>query len=206
MNGDREIRLGEPTHIEEEVDALVERARAGDVSAFERLARRVYERVHRWALAKTGDPDDADDVAQEALLRMHRHIGGFDGRSAFTTWLYQVTRSAAADLYRRRSKRLRLAEKAMKVAPPQAHDPRDSRATADERRAAGLVRLFLEELSERQREVFDLCDLQGYAPVEVSEMLELEPVTVRSHLFRARTAIRGRILESHPELVEDYVD
>lgn len=208
MNGDRESRLGEPKHIDgdEGIDALVERARAGDESAFDRLARRFYGRIHRWALAKTGDLDDAEDVAQEALLRMHRYMDGFDGRSAFSTWLYQVTRSAAADMHRRRSRRLRLVEKAKREAPPEAHDPRDSAASTDERRAAALVRAFLDELSERQREVFDLCDLQGYAPSEVSEMLELEPVTVRSHLFRARTAIRKRILESHPKLVEDYVD
>jgi len=204
VNEDREIRLGEPTHTEEGLDALIERARAGDESAFEGLARRFYERIHRWALAKTGAPDDADDVTQEALVRLYRHIGKFDGRSAFTTWLYQVTRSAAADLHRKRSRRLRLAEKAKREAPPTAHDPRDEGAGRDERRVAGLVRTFLEELSERQREVFDLCDLQGYAPAEVGAMLELKPVTVRSHLFRARATIRKRILESHPELVEDY--
>ena len=198
--------MSEPSQMDEGVDALVRRAQAGDESSFERLARRFYERIHRWALAKTGDPDDADDVAQEALVRLHRHIGRFDGRSAFTTWLYQVTRSAAADLHRKRSRRLRLAEKVKREAPPAAHDPREEGADPDERRAASLVRTFLDELSERQREVFDLCDLQGHAPAEVSEMLELEPVTVRSHLFRARAAIRKRILESHPELVEDYGD
>lgn len=198
--------MSEPTQIEEGIDALVRRAQAGDVAAFERLARRFYERIHRWALAKTGDPDDADDVTQEALVRLHRHIGKFDSRSAFTTWLYRVTGSAAADLHRKRSRRLRLAEKANGEAGPQSHDPRDRGADRDERRAADLVRTFLEELSERQREVFDLCDLQGFAPAEVSRMLDLEPVTVRSHLFRARAAIRERILESHPELVEGYGD
>ena len=197
--------MGEPTRIEEGVDALVRRARAGDESAFERLAARFYERIHRWALAKTGDRDDADDATQEALIRMHKHIRGFDGRSAFTTWLYRVTASAAADLHRKRSRRSALAERMRRSASPQSHDPRGS-ATVDEGRAVDLVRTFMEELSERQREVFDLCDLQGFAPAEVSEMLELEPVTVRSHLFRARAALRTRILESHPELVEGYGD
>lgn len=198
--------MGEPTRIDEGVDALVRRTQAGDELAFERLARRSYERIYRWALAKTGDPDDADDVAQETLVRLHKHIDKFDGRSAFTTWLYQVTRSAAADLHRKRSRRLRLAEKAKGQAPTQTHEPRAQGPGLDERRATSLVRTYLEELSERQREVFELCDLQGYAPVEVGEMLELEPVTVRSHLFRARAAIRKRILESHPELVEGYGD
>ncbi|NIR45806.1 MAG: RNA polymerase sigma factor [Gemmatimonadetes bacterium] len=197
--------MSEPTSIDEGVIALVERASAGDESAFESLARRYYERIHRWALARTGDPDDADDVAQEALLRMHRHLSSFDGRSRFTTWLYQVTRSAAADLHRKRGRRRRLHEKAKRNADPTTVDPRsDETNRHDERRAMGLVQTFLQELSERQREVFDLCDLQGYGPAEVSEMLEMEPVTVRSHLFRARKTMRKKILESAPELVEGY--
>jgi RNA polymerase sigma-70 factor (ECF subfamily) len=195
--------LSEPTRIDEGVQALVRGAQTGDEEAFERLVRRYYDQIHRWALARTGDPDDADDVVQEALVRLHRHLPSFDGRSQFTTWLYQVTRSAAGDLHRKRSRRQRLADKAVSLAGPAAVDPREVETT-DERQAAGLVKTFLQELSERQREIFDLCDLQGYGAAEVSAMLEMEPVTVRSHLFRARKAIRKRILEHHPELVEGY--
>jgi RNA polymerase sigma-70 factor (ECF subfamily) len=195
--------LSEPTRIDEGVPALVRGAQTGDEAAFERLVRRYYDRIHRWALARTGDADDADDVVQEALVRLHRHLPGFDGRSQFTTWLYQVTRSAAGDLHRKRSRRQRLADKAVRLAGPVAEDPREVETT-DERQAAGLVKTFLQELSERQREIFDLCDLQGFGAVEVSAMLGMEPVTVRSHLFRARKTIRKRILESHPQLVEDY--
>ncbi|UCC73473.1 MAG: RNA polymerase sigma factor [Gemmatimonadota bacterium] len=198
--------MSEPTRIDESIAALVRRAQAGEEAAFETLVRRHYEQVHRWALARTGDRDDADDVTQEVLVRLHRHIGGFDGRSQFTTWLYQVTRSAAADLHRKRARRDRLALKLNRESGPAAHDPRGEADAADERRAAGLVRTFLEELSERQREVFDLCDLQGLGAVEVSAMLKMEPVTVRSHLFRARKAIRRKILENCPELVEGYGD
>jgi RNA polymerase sigma factor (sigma-70 family) len=62
----------------------------------------------------------------------------------------------------------------------------------------------MQKLSDRQREVFDLVDLQGFSTVEVSAMLKMEPVTVRSHLFRARKAIRKKILDNYPELVEGY--
>lgn len=197
--------MSEPTHRDESDALLVRRAQAGDQAAFEGLVRRFYERIHRWALARTGDPDDADDVTQAVLVKLHRHLGGYDRRSRFTTWLYQVTRTAAADLHRKRQRRQRLALKARRereaVAAP---DPRREGRSLDERRAAEVVMTFLGELSDRQREVFDLCDLQGYAPSEVGEMLGMEPVTVRSHLFRARKIIRRRILEDHPELVEGY--
>ena len=198
--------MSELTRIAEGISALVRGAQAGDEAAFEQLVRRFYEQIHRWALARTGDRDDADDVTQEALVRLHRHLAGFDGRSAFSTWLYQVTGSAAADLHRKRARRERLTLKLVREARPEAEDPRVEESVTDERRASALVRAFLGELSNRQREVFDLCDLQGFGPVEVSDMLGMEPVTVRSHLFRARKAIRRRILESCPELVEGYGD
>lgn len=193
-----------PTRIDDNDSALIRGARAGDEAAFEDLVRCYYERIYRWALARTGDRDDADDVTQEVLVRLHRHIGGFDGRSQFATWLYQVTRSAAADLHRKRTRRDRLAFRVRQQPPAASRDPRQQEDEADDRRASDLVKMFLEKLSERQREIFDLVDLQGLSTVEVSAMLKMEPVTVRSHLFRARKAIRKRILESHPELVEGY--
>ena len=196
--------MSELTRIDESLSALIRGAKAGDEAAFEGLVRRHYEQIYRWALARTGDRDEADDVTQETLVRLHRHIGGFDGRSAFSTWLYQVTRSAAADLHRKRSRRERLALNVKHESPAVAIDPREDEETTDERRASDLVKTFLEKLSERQREIFDLVDLQGFSTVEVSAMLKMEPVTVRSHLFRARKAIRRKILESHPVLVEGY--
>ncbi len=210
--------MSEPIRIDESLSALVREAQAGDESAFERLVRGgdepaferlvrlFYERVHRWALARTGDRDEADDVTQETLVRLHRSLPSFDGRSRFTTWLYQVTRSAAADLHRKQARRARLFSKLKGQLPAQPIDPRVNEVVADERRAGDLVKAFLEQLSERQREIFDLVDLQGFSTVEVSAMLKMEPVTVRSHLFRARRAIRTKILESHPELVEGYGD
>ncbi len=198
--------MSELARIDESVSALIRGAKAGDKAAFEGLVRRHYEQIYRWALARTGDRDEADDVTQETLVRLHRHIASFEGRSALSTWLYQVTRSAAADLQRKRRRRERLALKLKQGSAAAATDPRDDEGLTDERRASDLVKAFLEELSDRQREVFDLVDLQGYSTVEAGAMLKIEPVTVRSHLFRARRAIRRRILESHPELVEGYSD
>ena len=196
--------MSELTRIDETLSALIRGAKAGEEAAFEGLVRRHYEQIYRWALARTGDRDEAEDVTQETLVRLHRHIGSFDGRSAFSTWLYQVTRSAAADLHRKRSRRERLALKVKQESQEVAIDPRANEGTADDKRASDLVQTFLEKLSERQREIFDLVDLQGFSTVEVSAMLRMEPVTVRSHLFRARKAIRKKIMESHPELVEGY--
>ena len=67
-------------------------------------------------------------------------------------------------------------------------------------RMVELVRTYLEELPTRQREVLDLVDMQGFAPAEVAEMLDLNAATVRTNLFKARRAVRKKVLERHPEL------
>src|SRR5690606_34055962 len=92
---------------------------------------------------------------------------------------------------------------------PQGHTPREVAEPALEGSidAARIARIVLErfrELPDRQREVFDLVDLQGHTPAEVAELLGLEPVTVRTNLLRARRAIRRKILECHPRLLEEY--
>ena len=178
------------------------------------------DRVQRWALVRTGDLDEAEDVTQEVLLRMDRYLETFDGRARFTTWLYRVTANTAASRRRRRVREravggagaLREGETSGTGLPTTI--ARERAASADpalaaldrieSKRLAALVRHFFEELPARQREVFDLADLQGHAPAEVAEMLELHPGTVRTHLHRARRTIRKRMLEVHPEL-EDRV-
>jgi RNA polymerase sigma factor (sigma-70 family) len=67
-------------------------------------------------------------------------------------------------------------------------------------RVVGMIGCFLLELPVRQRELFDLIDLQGFTPAEVAEMLDMHPGTVRVHLFRARKRIRGWLLEHGSDL------
>lgn len=190
---------------DERLARLIADARAGDDRAFETLVRRCYDRIYRWALVRTGAPDDADDVAQETLMRMYRYLATYDGRARFTTWLYRLVANAAADLHRDRARRARGRRDYQRHGPVAIAGPVDpDRPAIDEARALARLEAFLGVLSDRQRQAFDLVDLQGYSPAEAAEMLELEPGTVRTHLFRARRTIRRRMLEEHPELVEGY--
>lgn len=197
--------MSERSRKDEGWAGLIERAQAGEAGAFDTLVERCRGRIHRWALVRTGDPDAAEDVAQDALVKLHRYLPRFDGRARFTTWLYHIVRTAAAESRRRET---RLEAKARRLhrevgADASVRDLAD-RAEIDDRRAADLVRAFFEELPERQRQAFDLVDLQGFDTVEAAAMLEVKPVTVRTHLLRARRTIRERVLETHPELVEGY--
>jgi RNA polymerase sigma-70 factor (ECF subfamily) len=183
--------------------ATVRAAKGGDPDALEEVVRRLYPLVSKWALIKTGNPEDAQDVTQETMIRVSKYIGRFDERSRVSTWAYQVTSNAAADHHRRSRRHLRLAQDGDAGAGQRTEAPVAAQAL-DDKAAAGLVRAFFQELPERQREVFHLTDLQGYRSSEVAEMLGMNPATVRGHLLRARRFIRRKILEANPMLVEAY--
>ncbi len=192
-----------PTPPDEGLEALVRKAQSGDEVAFRRLVERCYRQVYRWALVRTGDADDADDVTQTVLVRLSTHLGRYHGRSRFTTWLYRVTANAAGGFFRRSAARRRAVDRArqqMEGPAVVSSDPLAEIHTAD---VAGIVRDFFNTLPARQRDVLDLADLQGLGPAEIAELLDMNPVTVRAHLFRARRTLRTRMLEQHPGLLED---
>lgn len=181
-------------------ETLAEAAAEGDARAFERLVRRYHTRIHRWALVVTGDPDEADDVVQETFLRMQRSLHQYRGEAGFTAWLYRVTRSVALDRLRRTARRDRRRRRFAGWLGDGAPAPEapDVVGRIEARRLAGHVRHFLQHLPLRQREAFDLVDLQGHTPSEAAELLELNAGTVRAHLCRARRALRARLVEVEP--------
>jgi RNA polymerase sigma-70 factor (ECF subfamily) len=170
--------------------------------AVERLVRRGYQQVFRWALVQTGDPDDADDVTQDVLVVLHRRLKTYSGEARFTSWLFRVTRNAALQHGRRAGRFLRIRRKVREVSVAE-HETDGRAARLDGSRAAAIVQELLGELPARQREVFDLADLQGHSPTEVAEMLGMKAVTVRANLCKARRALRQTLVERHPKLVEE---
>ena len=195
--------MTEPRNPETDLPFLIRQARGGDPSAFERLAGAYRDRMYRWALVRTGDEDDAEDATQEALVRLHRGLGKFDGKSRFETWLYAVVRSAAADVRRSKGKALRLRERfAVRRAGEVAAEPHPVVDGLESQRIESLVRVFLDSLPARQREAMDLVDLQGVEQVEAATRLGVSPATLRTHLFRARRTIRARLLAVEPGIKE----
>lgn len=191
------------SHSDEDdiLGALVGSAKQGSAAAFTELADRIRARVRYWAARVVQDEDDADDVAQQVLLKLHLRIREFEGRSRFTTWLYRLTVNTALNrrrLDRRRSHLLRRASE-----PPSTMMP-DVDTQAEKDRLAVLVRACVSELSDREREVFQMADLKGMSTVQIAAALGLRPVSVRATLSRARRRIRIRMLEQHRQLLEEY--
>ena len=177
-----------------EILDLARRAGKGERGARERLAGALRPLVCRWALVMTGDPDDAEDVAQLVLMKALSSIASFDGRSRVTSWVYRITRNASLDHQRARRQEQRLAEKAEWLAEAQAAELEDPLDEIEMKRTLRLIRALVTELPMMQREVFDLVDLQGLRPKEAARLLGMNPNTLRVHLIRARRRMRKEML------------
>jgi RNA polymerase sigma-70 factor (ECF subfamily) len=196
----RELPISQPDE-DDILGALVGRTKQGSAAAFTELAERVRVRVRQWAARVVRDDDDADDVAQQVLLKLHLRIREFEGRSRFSTWLYRMTVNTALNrrrVDRRRTELLRgTAESPVTTMP-------DIALHEEQEHLSALVRACLSDLSAREREVFEMADLKGMSATEIASRLGVQPVSVRATLSRARRRIRIRMMEQHRHLLEDY--
>lgn len=174
---------------------LVGAAREGDERAFEMLLRRHEGRVLR-VLRLLGVPhSDREDVAQEVFVRVFRHLAGFRAGHTFEGWLYRITVNAVHDQRRRHLRRNR------READWESHagDPADPAPgpgeIADGRDRRRSLEVALTRLSERERAVFVLCEMEGLESGRVAAALGITSVTVRRHLGRARRRLQ-RLLAS----------
>lgn len=172
-------------------DELVAAARAGDRRALERLLDRHAQRVYALCRRVLSNPDDALDATQEALIAIARGITRFDGRSAFTTWMYRVATNAALDEGRRSSRR--------PIPTETLAEPVASGSSVDERVATGIdVEAALATVPEEFRTAIvlrDACDLD-YS--EIAEILGVPIGTVRSRISRGRKALAAALGNLHP--------
>jgi RNA polymerase sigma-70 factor, ECF subfamily len=169
-------------------DALAAAAAKGDRAALESLLRRHASLVNAVCRRVLGNPEDALDAAQEALLAIARKIHTFDGRSRFSTWCYRVATNAALDEARRRARR--------PVAVEFLPEPRAGSRSIDDLVADQLdVDAALRHLSPDHRAAVALRDLVGLDYAEIGEVLGIPPGTVRSRIARGRAALADHLAE-----------
>src|SRR5436190_14680003 len=113
---------------------LVASAKAGDKAAFEELVSQTHRRVYTLAYRLVGDRFDAEDVAQEAYLRMFRGLSGFREEARFETWMYRIVTNSAINLLRRRGRSEELVDEdtVAELPSPDAVSPADQAADRDE--------------------------------------------------------------------------
>jgi RNA polymerase sigma-70 factor (ECF subfamily) len=166
---------------------LVRRAKGGDEAAFRRLVERHGARAHALALRILRSASDAEEVAQDAFVRAWRALPGFRGESAFSSWLYRIVARRAFDRAAvLKGRRAREADIEMVEDLPAASTGPDPEARERSRR---LERL-LAALPEVPRTVVTLYYLEDRSVDEVARTLHMPENTVKTHLSRARAALR----------------
>jgi RNA polymerase sigma-70 factor (ECF subfamily) len=180
--------------------ALIERCRAGDVTAFEPLVEKYRQRVWRLAYNVLRDREEAWDVAQEAFIRAYQALPSFRGQSAFYTWLYRIVMNVAADRARSRGARGRAfgtervpEEDWDRVLPDQDPGEEAPDAAAARREQRRKIDQALEALPEHHRRIVVLSDLEGLSYREIAETLEIPMGTVMSRLHNARKRLRDAL-------------
>lgn len=181
----------------DDLDALVSRAQAGDVRAFETLVAVHLPQVRRFARAFAAAEADADDLAQEALLKVFRALRTFRYQSSFSTWLFTVVRTTFLDQAKSRSRRAgdRPLGPEEEEAPSPA-PPADERLAQEEERRR--VWAALRQVPVEFRTAVVLFDIEGHAYDEVAAIEGVPVGTVRSRLSRGREHLRRALLEAGP--------
>ena len=179
-------------------EALIRAAQAGDHESFERLVRQYDRQVLRLAMNLLRSPDDAQDVYQEAFLRVYRNLGSFRFDCSFHTWLYRIVNNLCVDFLRR--KRVRHTEPAVITTEDGVIDristTPDLRGSADPQRSLLSLEVrerigqVLDGLTARERLVFELRHYHGMRLKEIGDSLGTTEEAAKNCLFRATRKLR----------------
>lgn len=190
--------MPEPADIE-----LVERAKAGDLLAFEELVRRHERAIYGLALKMLRHPHDAEDVTQQAFLSALEHLSSFRQEGSFGAWLSRIAAHAALKVIRKRNGLETVSiDEAARSQPEDGPIPHpefiaDWRQSPDQlvhaRELGQLLDEALAELDEKHRLVFLFRDVQGLSIAETADLLGISEANVKVRLLRARLQLRERL-------------
>lgn len=165
----------------------ISQARAGDPHAFCVLVERHSRALFRLAYRMTGNEQDAEDLVQETFLRAFKQLHLFDGRAAFSTWLYRIAANCSLDFIRAREKRRQRYSPETMDAP--APDPSPERI-AQSGEIADLIGPALAQLSHMERTAFVLRHYEGLGTEEIGRALGVQSNAAKHSIFRAVQKLR----------------
>jgi len=196
-------------------ELLVGSIASGDRAAFEELGRRYLKKAYSIALRMTRNREDAWDLAQDALLEIHRSASGFDRRYSFSSWFYRIVVNKTLNFLKREKLRSGafaagmeekfIGEKGIALRGGDPADPDEEYTTGTlvephnpesdyERTERGeLIRAALATLSPDQRMVVVLFDLEGFTHREIADIMECPEGTVMSRLHYGRMKLREQL-------------
>lgn len=191
-------------HARASENDMIREAQQGSRTAFDALVRQYDHAVLRLALHLTGSEQDAEDIHQEAFLKAYRYLGNFRFECSFYTWIYRIVTNLCLDLLRRRKSR----REDQAVLIDSSGEEMDLLSNVSDERASAnpdkeLNRKFLgekilsalDELTPRERMVFELKHYQGLRLRTIGEMLNTTEETAKNTLFRATRKLRANLAQ-----------
>ena len=172
----------------QEEHALIQKARGGDVAAFEEIVRANEKTVYHLALRQLGSPEDAEDAAQETFLKAYTGLKNFREDAKLSVWLYRITCNVCTDILRKRKDAQSLSVETedgdLELDVPDVRfDPVELTERSELREQVSAA---LSALPEGARKILLLREIGGQSYEEIAETLELDMGTVKSRIFRAR--------------------
>jgi len=178
----------------DELTELIEKAGSGDLRAFERIVR-TYQ---RYGLAVSFrilcDEDDAKDVVQESFIKIWKNLKSYDSKFKFTTWMYKIVVNLCYDKLKARKRTNAFSGKRFdEISSAEIVSSADLEKEFTNRETALLIKYFSKGLSERQRIIFVLRDIEGLSIGETAAITGVSESAVKTNLFFARQNIRKKM-------------
>lgn len=178
----------------EEEKELIRAAQGGDLDAFGQLVLRYQKKVYWIAYGLVGDAEEAQDLAQEAFLRVHKAIDRFKLQYNFYTWLYRIVVNLAIDHLRKRGKHQSVSLDDFPTEPATFEGPERAMENSELR---DRIRETLDSLPLKYKTVIVLRDINGMSCEEISQIIHCTNATTRWRLHKARELFKERWERRH---------
>jgi RNA polymerase sigma-70 factor, ECF subfamily len=184
--------------MEENETEIIKAVQQGEQASYGKLVTLYKERVWRSLAGIVRNPHDAEDLTQEVFIKAYKHIGDFQFKSSFFTWIYRILVNTAIDFKRKqaRQKLIPVDEEqgGIDVLMKEAVHPPRERFEPEERESGQLLKQAIDEMEPLHRSILVMRELEGFSYAEIGEILKIHSGTVMSRLFNARKKLK-EILE-----------
>ena len=172
---------------------IILQCQQGDKEAFRWVVKTHQRMIFSLALKMLCDEEEAKDIVQETFIRVWQSIRNYDPQKTFSTWVYTIASRLCIDRLKKSSRMVVLPED--EITLRRFASDTDSQQSLENREWVSIVRMLAEGLSDKQRLVFTLCQLEGIPSAEVEQITGLDAKQVKSNLYVARQTIRKRLKE-----------
>jgi len=179
-----------PVH---EINSIIAKCKEGNQHAFAILCEHYYTYAFRLSFRILANEEDAKDTAQEAFIKIWKHISKYDNKAKFTTWMYTIITNLCIDKLRKQKffSNINCEEALMKV------DLNNQDAHYDNKDLVEIIGCIAKALSPKQRVIFTLRDLEGLEIEEIEKITGLPSTHIKSNLYHARKTIREKLIKTY---------